>query len=82
VVPTLIEKWLSPEKLFRIVIVLCLVGMGLAMIYVASHVSQLGSPPLRLWIYKDLASYLFTGLGIFVFFYAQYRLVPRYTRAP
>jgi peptidoglycan/LPS O-acetylase OafA/YrhL len=79
VVPTLFEKGLSPEKVFRIIIIVCLAGMGLAMIYVANHVAQFDSPALRLSVYKGLVSYSFAGLGIFILFYAQYRLVPRYT---
>jgi len=51
------------------------VGWGSSVIYVASHIGPLEEPPTRT---RDLASYLFTAAGIFVFFYAQYRVVPRF----
>jgi hypothetical protein len=73
----LFEKRLSPEKLFRIIILSCLAGMGFTMIYVASHVTSQSS---ALAHFRDLSSYFFTALWIFVFFYAQYRLVPRFTK--
>ncbi|HYL82778.1 MAG TPA: hypothetical protein VE263_00970 [Candidatus Angelobacter sp.] len=78
----LFAKGLSPEKLFRIVILFCLVAMGCAMIYVASHASQLGPLPENFSRIRDLTSYFFTALWVFVFFYAQYRLVPRLTKMP
>jgi hypothetical protein len=78
----LFEKSLSPEKLFRITVIACLVAMGFAMIYVASHVSQLGWPDESLVRFKDLTSYFFAALWIFVFFYAQYRFVPKLTKVP
>lgn len=51
--------------------------MGLWVIYVASHV---GSQTATLARMRDLTSYFFTALWIFVFFYSQYRLVPRFTK--
>jgi hypothetical protein len=76
----LFEKGLSPEKLFRLIALACLVTMGGAMIYVASHVSQLDADLVALAHFKDLTSYSFTAIWIFVFFYAQYRWVPRFTK--
>jgi len=70
-------KWLSPEKLFRFIALFCLVAMGLSMIYTASHVADATA---ALAHSKDLVSYFFTAIWIFVFFYAQYRLVPRFTK--
>ena len=64
-----------PEKLFRFIVLLCIVGWGLSVIYVASHTGPLEDPPVRA---RDLASYFFTAIWIFVFLYAQYRLVPRF----
>ena len=78
----LFEKGFSPEKLFRIIVLVCLVTMGCSMIYVASHVSQLGWPPESLEKFKNLTSYFFTAVWIFVFFYVQYRFVPRFTKLP
>jgi len=77
-----IEKHISPEKTFRIVALGCLVATGFAMIYVASHVSQLGADPVSLTRSKDLASYFFTAIWIFVFFYVQYRFLPQLTKVP
>ena len=76
------EKGLSPEKLFRVIVIACLSAMGFAMIYVASHVSRLDAPAVALGRFKDLASYCFAALWIFVFFYAQYRVVPKLTKVP
>lgn len=73
------EKGLSPEKLFRIIVLACLVAMGLAMIYLVSHVRPDASQDALVRA-KDLASYFFTALWIFVFFYLQYRFVPRVTK--
>jgi len=78
----LFAKSLSPEKVFRIVALACLVAMGSAMIYVASHISQLDAPQETLARFKNLTSYFFTGLWIFIFFYAQYRVVPWVTKLP
>ncbi len=50
-------------------------GWGISVIYIASHIGPLEEPPTRT---RDLASFLFTAAWIFVFFYAQYRLVPRF----
>jgi hypothetical protein len=69
------EQQSFPEKLFRLIVLVCLVGWGISVIYVASHVGPLEEPPVRA---RDLASYLFTAAWIFVFFYAQVRLVPRF----
>ena len=78
----LFEKSLSPEKILRIIALGCLVAVGCAMIYVASHVSQLQADPVKLTRSKDLASFFFVGVWIFVFFYLQYRFVPRLTKLP
>jgi hypothetical protein len=69
------EQQSFPEKLFRLIVLLCIVGWGGSVIYVASHISALEEPPTRA---RDLASFLFTAVWIFVFFYAQYRVVPRF----
>jgi hypothetical protein len=71
------EKGLSPEKLFRIIILSCLVAMGGSIIYVASHAAVMSTTLFR---FRDLTSYFFTAIWIFVFFYAQYRWVPRLTK--
>jgi hypothetical protein len=67
------EQQSFPEKLFRLIVLLCIVGWGLSIIYIASHVGPLYEPPNHT---RDLASYLFTAVLIFIFFYAQYRVVP------
>ena len=69
------EQQSFPEKLFRLIVLSCLVGWGISVIYVVSHVGPLEEPPVRA---RDLASYLFTAAAILVFFYAQVRLVPRF----
>jgi hypothetical protein len=69
------EQQSFPEKIFRLIVLLCLAGWGISVIYVAGHVGPLEEPPVRA---RDLASYLFTAAWIFVFFYAQVRLVPRF----
>jgi hypothetical protein len=73
----LFEKGLSPEKLFRLIVLFCLVAMGGSIIYVASHAADMSTALVR---FKDLTSYFFTALWIFVFFYAQYRVIPRVTK--
>ena len=69
------EQQSFPEKLFRFIVLLCIVGWGLSVIYIVSHVGPLEEPPART---RDLASYFFTTIWIFVFFYTQYRVVPRF----
>ena len=69
------EQQSFPEKLFRLIVLFCIVGWGASVIYVASHVGPLEEPPVHA---RDLASYLFTAAWIFAFFYAQYRVVPRF----
>jgi len=69
------EQQSFPEKLFRFIALLCLVGMGGSVIYVASHVGSLEDAYFRA---RDLTSYFFTSIWIFLFFYAQYRVVPRF----
>jgi len=69
------EQQSFPEKLFRIIALLCLVGCGGSAIYVTSHVGSMEDGYVRA---RDLASYFFTAIWIFVFFYAQYRVVPRF----
>jgi hypothetical protein len=78
----LFDKKLSPEIIFRIVALACLVAMAFALIYVGSHASQLDADPVRLTRSKDLAAYFFIAIWIFVFFYLQYRFVPRLTKVP
>jgi hypothetical protein len=73
----LFEKGLSPEKLLRIIVLFCLVAMGGSIIYIASHAADMSTTLAR---FKDLASYSFTAIWIFAFFYAQYRVVPRFTK--
>ena len=73
----LFEKRLSPEKLFRIIILFCLAAMGGSMIYVARHVSDMSETLVH---FRDLTSYFFTAIWIFVFFYGQYRFLPRVTK--
>jgi len=69
------EQQSFPEKLFRLIVLLCIVGWGISIIYVVSHVGPLEEPPTRS---RDLASFFFTAALIFIFFYAQYRVVPRF----
>jgi len=69
------EQQSFPEKLFRLIVLACIVGWGISIIYVASHVGPLEEPPTRT---RDLASFFFTAALIFIFFYAQYRVVPRF----
>jgi len=69
------EQQSFPEKLFRLIVLVCIVGWGLSLIYIASHVGPLEEPPTRT---RDLASYFFTAALIFIFFYVQYRVVPRF----
>jgi hypothetical protein len=69
------EQQSFPEKLFRFIALLCLVGWGGSAIYIASHVGSMEDAYFRA---RDLASYFFTAIWIFLFFYAQYHLVPRF----
>ena len=69
------EEQSFPEKLFRLSAFLCIVGWGLSAIYVVSHVGSMEDAYVRA---RDLASYFFSAIWIFVFFYAQYRVVPRF----
>jgi hypothetical protein len=69
------EQQSFPEKLFRLIVLVCIVGWGLSLVYVASHVGPLDEPPTRT---RDLASFFFTAALVFIFFYAQYRVVPRF----
>ena len=69
------EKYITPEKLFRAIVLICLVGVGLSAIYVTSHVGSMEASYVQA---HDLATYFFTAIWIFVFFYAQYRVVPRF----
>ncbi len=71
------EQQSFPEKLFRLSVLLCIVGWGLSAIYFASHVGPAEVPSVRA---RDLASYFFSAIWIFVFFYAQYRVIPRFIR--
>ena len=71
--------WRQPEKLFRGLMLACLVGLGIAIIYTASHAGPLDEQPVHA---RDLASYLFSALLLFLFFYAQYRVVPRFLKRP
>jgi hypothetical protein len=69
------EQKSFPEKLFRLISFLCLVACGCSAIYVTSHVGSMEDAYFRA---RNLTSYFFTGIWIFVFFYAQYRVVPRF----
>lgn len=69
------EEQSFPEKLFRLSAFLSIVGWGLSAIYIVSHVGSMEEASVRA---RDLASYFFTAIWIFVFFYAQYRVVPRF----
>ena len=69
------EQQSFPERLFRLIVLVCIVGWGISIIYVASHIGPLEEPPTRT---RDLASFFFTAALIFIFFYAQYRIVPRF----
>jgi len=69
------EQQNFPEKLFRFLVLICLVGCGGSAIYVFSHAGSMEDAIFRA---RDLASYSFTAIWIFVFFYAQYRVVPRF----
>ncbi len=69
------EQKSFPEKLFRFIVLLCIVGWGGSAIYIASHVGSMEDAYFRA---RDLASYSFTAMWIFAFFYAQYRVVPRF----
>jgi hypothetical protein len=72
----LFSKYISPEKLFRVIVLICFMGMGFSAIYMTSHA---GSMETTYAYAHDLASYFFTATWIFVFFYAQYRVVPHFT---
>lgn len=73
----LLQQRLSPENALRFVSLCCFVAAGLSVIFLASHVGARS----RIFVgIQDLVSYFFEGLGIFVFFYVQYRLVPRFTK--
>ena len=41
------EQQSFPEKLFRLSGLICIVGWGLSVIYIASHVGPLEAPPVR-----------------------------------
>jgi hypothetical protein len=69
------EQQSFPERLFRFIVLVCIVGWGISIIYVASHIGPLEEPPTRT---RDLASFFFTSALIFIFFYVQYRIVPRF----
>ncbi len=71
------ERRFSPEKMFRIIALFCLVATGLSAIYVVSHVDSQSTAFARV---HDLTSYFFTAFWIIVYFYAQFRLVPRFTK--
>jgi hypothetical protein len=69
------EQQSFPEKLFRLIVLGCIVGWGLSAIYMVSHVGSMEDAYVRA---RDLAWYFFAAIWIFVFFYAQYRLVSRF----
>jgi hypothetical protein len=69
------EQKSFPEKLFRLISFLCIVGCGGSAIYIVSHVGSMEDAYFRA---SDLMSYFFTAIWIFVFFYVQYRVVPRF----
>jgi len=64
------KEQVSPEKLFRLSVLLSIVGWGLSAIYIVSHV---GSMEVAYGRARDFASYFFSANWIFIFFYAQYR---------
>jgi len=65
------EGPMSPEKLFRLSALLCIVGWGLSAVYAVSHVGSMEEAYVRA---RDLASYFLSSIWIFVFFY---RIVAR-----
>jgi hypothetical protein len=69
------EQQSFPEKLFRLIVLGCIVGWGLSAIYMVSHVGSMEDAYVRA---RDLAWYFFAAIWISVFFYAQYRLVSRF----
>jgi hypothetical protein len=69
------EQKSFPEMVFRLSGLICIVGWGLSVIYVVSHVGSMDEASVRA---RDLASYFFTAIWIFAFLYAQYRVVPRF----
>lgn len=68
------EEKIFPEKLFRLLVLICIVGWGLFAIYVVSNHGSFNLTYIRA---RALAATFFGGAWIFAFFYAQYRLVPR-----
>jgi hypothetical protein len=70
-------KFLSPERIFRVAVIGCLLGMGAAMIAVAQH-PQSYWPSLQR--NKDLASYFLMSMFLFGFFYVQYLGLPRFIK--
>lgn len=69
------EQQSFPEKLFRFIVLICIVGWGISIIYVVSHAGSMEDAYVRA---RDLAGYCFAAIWIFAFFYAQYRVVPRF----
>lgn len=72
-----LARRLSPENALRFISLFCFVGAGLSVVFLASHS---GDRPSIFVGGQDLVSYFVVALGIFVFFYLQYRLVPRFTK--
>jgi heme/copper-type cytochrome/quinol oxidase subunit 1 len=70
-------KLLSPEKILRGTVILCLICMGAGMIAVAQNPGSF-SPSLPR--NKDLVSYFSLSLFLFAFYYVQYLGLPRFTR--
>jgi hypothetical protein len=68
------ESQVTPEKLFRGLVLLCLLALGASAIYTASQAGALSDSYQHA---RDLTSYFFVYGFIFIFFYAEYRLVPR-----
>jgi hypothetical protein len=69
------EQQSFPEKLFRFIVLMCIMGIGGSVIYALNQVDSTDEARICA---RDLASYFFTAFWIFVFFLAQYRLVPRF----
>jgi hypothetical protein len=69
------EQQSFPEKLFRLIVLGCIVGWGLSAIYLVSHVGSTEDAYVHA---RDLAWYCFAAIWIVAFLYAQYRFVPRF----
>ena len=68
---------LSPEKILRVIMILCLVAMGVAMIAVARQ-PGVHTPDLERT--RELIGYFFVALLLYGLFYLQYGAVERYLK--